>query len=107
MALKTRHDIYGAQVRIDTTQLLDSSQMLCQVTGQQIQSNKAIVGKNAFSHGSGIHQHGMISHRSTYEIMRPEDIGGSSLIFLSKHSGRHGLSHRLKEIGIDLPKKAQ
>ena len=103
MILKTRKDIYQAQVNIDTTQLLATSRLLAQVTGQKVQPNKAIVGKNAFAHGAGIHQHGMLSERSTYEIMKPEDIGFSSThIFLSKHSGRHGLMHRLNELGINL-----
>lgn len=104
MILKTRHDIYHAGSRIDTTQLLATSRLLSQITGQRVPPNKAIVGSNAFSHGSGIHQHGMISDRSTYEIMKPEDIGfASTQIYLSKHSGRHGLMHRLKNLGIELP----
>ena len=104
MTLKTRRDIYQACTKIDTTQLLATSQMLSEITGQTVQPNKAIVGKNAFAHGAGIHQHGMLAERSTYEIMRPEDVGfPSSHIILSKHSGRHGLDYRLKEIGIALP----
>lgn len=104
MTLKTRRDLYQATTNVDTTQLLATSHLLSQITGQKVQANKAIVGKNAFAHGAGIHQHGMISERSTYEIMKPEDVGFSSThIFLSKHSGRHGLLHRLKELGIELP----
>jgi len=104
MTLKTRQDLYQATTHVDTTQLLATSHLLSQITGQKVQANKAIVGKNAFAHGAGIHQHGMISERSTYEIMKPEDVGFSSThIFLSKHSGRHGLVHRLNELGIDLP----
>ena len=76
--------------------------LLTHITGQKVQANKAIVGKNAFAHGAGIHQHGMLAERSTYEIMRPEDVGFTSThIFLSKHSGRHGLMHRLNALGID------
>ena len=104
MALKTRQDIYQASTQIDTTQLLATSHLLSKITGQKVQPNKAVVGKNAFAHGAGIHQHGMLSERSTYEIMKPEEVGFSSThIFLSKHSGRHGLVHRLKALGIDLP----
>ena len=103
MALQTRKDLYQVSTNVETTQLLATSHLLSQITGQKVQANKAIVGKNAFAHGAGIHQHGMISERSTYEIMKPEDVGFSSTqIFLSKHSGRHGLGHRLNELGIDL-----
>lgn len=103
MALKTRKDVYQTLTHIDTTQLAATSHLLTQITGQKIPLNKAIVGKNAFAHGSGIHQHGMVSERSTYEIMKPEDVGiTSTSLFLSKHSGRHGLAHRLAEIGIKL-----
>lgn len=103
MTLKTRQDLYKRTTNVDTTQLLATSHLLSQITGQKVQTNKAIVGKNAFAHGAGIHQHGMISERSTYEIMKPEDVGFSSThIFLSKHSGRHGLVHRLNDLGIDL-----
>jgi 2-isopropylmalate synthase len=106
MVLKTRQDVYGAATQVDTTQLLATSHLLSKITGQKIQANKAIVGKNAFAHGSGIHQHGMVSERSTYEIMKPEDVGFSSThISLSKHSGRHGLTHRLNALGIHLSKE--
>lgn len=106
MSLKTRRDLYQATTNIDTIQLLATSHLLSEITGQKVQANKAIVGENAFAHGSGIHQHGMISERSTYEIMKPEDVGFSSThIFLSKHSGRHGLVYRLKALGIDLPRE--
>lgn len=103
MSLKTRKDFYAASTAIDTTQLLATSQLLAQITGNPVQANKAIVGKNAFAHGAGIHQHGMVAERSTYEIMRPEDVGfASTHIVLSKHSGRHGLVHRLNSLGIQL-----
>ena len=103
MALKTRQDIYQMTTNIDTTQITAASRLLSQITGQKVQPNKAIVGKNAFSHGSGIHQHGMVSESSTYEIMKPEDVGlNSTQIYLSKHSGRHGLMHRLNALNINL-----
>lgn len=106
MALKTRQDIYQVQTKVDTNQLLATSRLLTQITGQKVQANKAIVGKNAFAHGAGIHQHGMIAERSTYEIMKPEQVGfPSTNIYLSKHSGRHGLQHRLKDLGIELDVK--
>ncbi len=103
MLLKTRRDLYQVSTQVDTTQLLATSRLLSDITGQDVQANKAIVGRNAFAHGAGIHQHGMVSERSTYEIMRPEDVGcATTQIYLSKHSGRHGLAHRLKALGIVL-----
>lgn len=103
MAMKTRPDLFSAKTNIDTKQLLPTSKMLINITGQQVQSNKAIVGKNAFAHEAGIHQHGMLANSLTYEIMKPEDVGySSSELVLGKHSGRNALSSRLKELGINL-----
>jgi 2-isopropylmalate synthase len=77
--------------------------MVQQVTGNPVQRNKAIVGQNAFAHEAGIHQHGMLTHRETYEIMRPEEVGFSrSQLVLGKHSGRHALKERLVELGYRL-----
>ena len=104
MALKTRRDLYQAVTNVDTTQLSAASSLLCKITGQKMPANKAIVGKNAFAHGSGIHQHGMLAERSMYEIMRPEEVGmGATTIYLSKHSGRHGLANRLHALNIQMP----
>ena len=103
MAMKTRADFHGIETGIDTTRIYPTSQLLCQVTGLVVQRNKAIVGQNAFAHEAGIHQHGMIQHRSTYEIMKPEDIGlGGGTLVLGKHSGRHALKKRVEELGYEL-----
>ncbi len=103
MAMKTRGDFHGIETGIDTTRIYPTSQLLCQVTGLVVQRNKAIVGQNAFAHEAGIHQHGVIQHRSTYEIMKPEDIGlGSNALVLGKHSGRHALRKRVEELGYEL-----
>jgi len=103
MAIKTRPELFTEKTNIDTTQLLAASKLLTQITGQEIQSNKAIVGRNAFAHEAGIHQHGIISNRLTYEIMKPEDVGYSSSnnLILGKHSGKNAISNRLKTMGID------
>jgi 2-isopropylmalate synthase len=103
MAMKTKSDIYGAQTSIHTPGLVGISQALSEITGYKAPPNKAIVGKNAFAHGSGIHQHGMLSNNQTYEIMDPKDVGFESTeIVLSKHSGKHALIYRLQQLGIDV-----
>ena len=103
MSMKTRADFHGVDTGIDTTRIYPTSQLLSQVCGLFVQRNKAIVGQNAFAHEAGIHQHGVIQHRSTYEIMKPEDIGlGSNALVLGKHSGRHALRRRLEELSYDL-----
>lgn len=100
MSMKTRPDIHGVTTGIDSTKIFPTSQLLSQVTGLVVQRNKAIVGKNAFAHEAGIHQHGVIQHRLTYEIMKPEDIGlDANALVLGKHSGRHALKKRLEELG--------
>lgn len=102
MALKTRSDILGAETRIDTRHLQKASALVSAVTGFPVPPNKAIVGKNVFAHESGIHQHGILQNRLTYEIMKPEDIGFSeSSLVLGKHSGRHGLRAKLYELGFE------
>jgi len=102
MAIKTRPELFTEKTNIDTTQLLAASKLLTQITGQDIQSNKAIVGRNAFAHEAGIHQHGVLSNRLTYEIMKPEDVGYSSAnnLILGKHSGKTAISNRFKDLGI-------
>lgn len=103
MALKTREDFYGVQTRIKTPKLFAMSRMVSNVTGMRIQRNKAIVGQNAFAHEAGIHQHGMLQNRATYEIMKPEDVGyvGTNLV-LGKHSGRHAFRDRVVSLGYEL-----
>ncbi len=103
MALVTRTDILQRPCNIVTTEIARASRMVSSFTGHIIQANKAIVGKNAFAHESGIHQDGVLKERTTYEIMHARDIGlGDSDIVLGKHSGRHALRSHLAEIGIHL-----
>jgi 2-isopropylmalate synthase len=100
MALKVRAPHFGVDTRIDTRKLLPSSRLLSQITGQAVPRNKAIVGDNAFAHESGIHQHGMLKHRGTYEIMRPQDVGlTETRLVMGKHSGRAALRQRLEALG--------
>ena len=90
MALKVRRDVLQKETKIDTTKLARASKMVSQITGFPVQYNKAIVGKNAFAHESGIHQDGMLKNAQTYEIMNPEDVGVSKTsLVMGKHSGRH------------------
>ncbi|NMF90802.1 2-isopropylmalate synthase [Aromatoleum petrolei] len=101
MAVRTRQDVFACDTRIDTTQIVPASKLVSGVTGFPVQPNKAIVGANAFSHESGIHQDGVLKHRETYEIMRAEDVGwGANKLVLGKHSGRNAFRSRLQEIGI-------
>ncbi len=107
MALRTRGPHYGIGTRIRTQRLYPTSRQLASITGSVVARNKAIVGENAFAHESGIHQHGMLRHRETYEIMAPEDVGVSrSQLVLGKHSGRAALADRLRELGFDLQEAA-
>lgn len=100
MALKTRSDTFGVSTSVDTTKIMAASRMLAQVTNVSPPRNKAIVGANAFAHEAGIHQHGVLQNRETYEIMKPEDIGlATDGIVLGKHSGRHALAARAEELG--------
>ncbi len=103
MALRTRADHYGVEVGIDTRRLMSASHLLAAVTGNFVPRNKAIVGENAFAHEAGIHQHGMLASRETYEIMKPEDVGvKNSQLILGKHSGRHAVVDRAKQMGYEL-----
>ncbi|MCX7840776.1 MAG: 2-isopropylmalate synthase [Anaerolineae bacterium] len=103
MALRTRPNVFGVTTGIDTTQIARTSRLVSNYTGIPVQPNKAIVGANAFAHEAGIHQDGMLKHRLTYEIMRPETIGlAQSNLVLGKHSGRHALQARLVELGYRL-----
>ncbi|MFH0738771.1 MAG: 2-isopropylmalate synthase [Candidatus Omnitrophota bacterium] len=102
MAIKTRKDIFrGLESGINTAQICKVSRLVSKLTGFVVSPNKAIVGGNAFRHESGIHQDGVLKERSTYEIIRPQDVGfvGTGIV-LGKHSGRHALSERLKELGF-------
>jgi 2-isopropylmalate synthase len=103
MALATRSAFFNLKTGIDTRRLYPSSRLVANITGQSIPRNKAIIGENAFAHESGIHQHGMLKHHSTYEIMRPEDVGmARSNLVLGKHSGRHAFRERVRELGFEL-----
>ncbi len=103
MALKTRETFFGVHTNINTTRLYPTSRLVSQITGMPIPRNKAIIGENAFAHESGIHQHGMLRHHSTYEIMRPQDVGLSRTnLVLGKHSGRHAFRERVKDLGFEV-----
>ena len=107
MALKVRKDHFGdLYTDVNTKEIYKTSRLLCRITGSFVQPNKAIVGDNAFAHEAGIHQHGVLSHRMTYEIMNPQDVGfPMSRIVLGKHSGRHALKRRLEELGFEFDSK--
>lgn len=103
MALKTRPRYFEADTRIITQEIYKTSRLVSKITGMVVQPNKAIVGANAFAHEAGIHQDGFLKERSTYEIMRPEDVGiPQSKLILGKHSGRHAFKARLEELGYKL-----
>ncbi|MFN3643742.1 MAG: 2-isopropylmalate synthase [Gemmobacter sp.] len=103
MALRVRNDIMPYRTGIDTTRIMNLSRRVAQVSGFPVQFNKAIVGKNAFLHESGIHQDGVLKNVQTFEIMRPEDIGlFAKNIAMGKHSGRAALRAKLRELGFDL-----
>jgi 2-isopropylmalate synthase len=106
MALRTRRNILPYETNIRTEHIYPASRLLSTVTGIVVQPNKAIVGANAFAHEAGIHQHGVLMDKETYEIMTPESIGlNTNKLVLGKHSGRHAFIARLKELGYDLPKE--
>ncbi len=103
MALKVRHDVFGLETGIDTTQIVPASKLVSTVTGYPVQPNKAVVGANAFSHESGIHQDGVLKHRETYEIMSAESVGwAANRLTLGKLSGRNAFKTKLAELGIEL-----
>ena|SRR5687768_9612290 len=106
MATRVRSDRLPFATAIDTRQILAASQLLSNLTGEGVQSNKAIVGRNAFAHEAGIHQDGMLKDRRTYEIMRPEDVGvQQATLVLGKHSGRHAVQRRCELIGITMDRR--
>jgi 2-isopropylmalate synthase len=103
MALRTRGDFYGADTRIKSHRLVPTSRLVANVTGIAVPRNKAVVGRNAFAHEAGIHQDGMLKDRTTYEIMRPEDVGFAKTdLVLGKHSGRAALADRAQALGYHL-----
>ncbi|MEW6548746.1 MAG: 2-isopropylmalate synthase [Spirochaetota bacterium] len=103
MALRTRRDLLNFECGIQTSQIYAASRLVSQVTGVKVQPNKAIVGENAFAHEAGIHQHGVMAKRETYEIMTPESIGiPKNRMVLGKHSGRHAFEDRLKDLGFEI-----
>ncbi|MCC8109968.1 MAG: 2-isopropylmalate synthase [Planctomycetes bacterium] len=105
MAIKTRQDFYRCGVTLDTTKLVTTSRLVSRLTGVPVNPNKPIVGANAFAHESGIHQHGVLANRETYEIMRAEDVGAEAAVMvLGKHSGRHAFQDRLTQLGYTLEK---
>ncbi len=108
MAMRVRPDLFSGLVTgINSQRLHATARLLSQITGQPIARNKAIIGENAFAHESGIHQHGMLKHRGTYEIMRAEDVGvARTQLVLGKHSGRHALRERLSALGHMLDDRA-
>ncbi len=106
MGIITRQDILPLRVDVDTTQIYRTSRLVSDLTGIPIQPNKAIVGENAFAHEAGIHVHGVMKDRRTYEIMDPRQVGiPQSRIILGKHSGRHAFEEKVKELGYELSKE--
>ena len=107
MAIKTRQDIFGVDLGVDTTQLYDTSRLVSRLTGYPVQYNKAVVGRNAFAHESGIHQHGVLRDKDTYEIMDAAAVGQQAAqIILGKHSGRAGFQDALDKMDIHLEDEA-
>lgn len=103
MILSVRGDSIGGRTNINTTEITKTSNLLSSITGVNVQPNKAIVGANAFSHESGIHQHGVLKNRETYEIMTPESVGlSTNTLVLGKHSGRHAFKDKIKSLGYEL-----
>ena len=107
MAIKTRQDIFGVEIGADTTQIFDTSRLVSRLTGYPVQYNKSVVGRNAFAHESGIHQHGVLRDRLTYEIMDAASVGQvAGQIILGKHSGRAGFADALTKLDITLEEDA-
>jgi 2-isopropylmalate synthase len=107
MLLRTRSDVHGLDTRINTRELARTSRMVSRFTGYAVQPNKAVVGRNAFAHESGIHQDGVLKERTTYEIMDATEVGlESNQIVLGKHSGRHALRDALTELGFKVDGQA-
>ncbi|NOR81307.1 MAG: 2-isopropylmalate synthase [Methyloprofundus sp.] len=108
MAIKTRHDVFDCDTRLDTREIVTCSKLVSSITGFPVQPNKAIVGANAFAHESGIHQDGVLKNRETYEIMRAEDVGWSAnRMVLGKHSGRNAFKSRMTELGFEFSSESE
>jgi 2-isopropylmalate synthase len=106
MITNVRPDLVPVTSQVKTMYLFETSQMLSEITGQRVQANKAVVGRNAFAHEAGIHQDGMLKDRRTYEIMRPEDVGApASSLVLGKHSGRHAVQTACERLGLTLSRR--
>jgi 2-isopropylmalate synthase len=107
MALKTRKDIFQVETGIVTTEITRASKLLTSITGVKVQPNKAIVGENAFAHEAGIHQHGVLKNKETYEIMTPESVGlSTNSMILGKHSGKHAFRNKVKELGHEITEES-
>ncbi len=103
MAIHTRQQVFGVRTGVHSQKLYPTCRLVSSITGMPIPRNKAVIGENAFAHESGIHQHGMLKHASTYEIMRPKDVGLSRTnLVLGKHSGRHAFRERVRDLGFEL-----
>ncbi|MFG1490323.1 2-isopropylmalate synthase, partial [Oceanospirillum sp. HFRX-1_2] len=108
MGIRTRPDIFTVQTQIEPVHIVPTSRLVSTVTGFPVQPNKAIVGKNAFAHESGIHQDGVLKHRETYEIMKAQDVGwNTNAIVLGKHSGRNAFRSRLTDLGISFESEVE
>ena len=104
MALRVRRPVLGLADNLCATELIPTSRLVAELTGMLVPANKPVVGANAFAHASGVHQHGVLRDRRTYEIIAAEDVGaGETKIVLTARSGRHALRHRLDRIGVELP----
>ncbi len=106
MAIRTRQDFFDVDTNIKTSELCRTSRMVADMLGFVVPPNKSVVGSNAFAHSSGIHVDGVLKKRETYEIMKPEDVGAQQTkVVLTARTGRHGLRHRLEELGYSLTKE--
>ncbi|NOX22598.1 MAG: 2-isopropylmalate synthase [Actinobacteria bacterium] len=106
MAVKTRQDYFNVDIGANTTEIVETSRLVSRLTGYPVQYNKAVVGRNAFAHESGIHQHGVLRNRETYEIMDPAAVGHESVLVLGKHSGRAAFGDALSRMNIQLDETA-
>ena len=103
MAMRTRPDLFTKPTRLDTTQIYRASKTVYNIIGQTAPLNKPIVGKNAFAHESGIHQHGVLANKLTYEILTPQSVGiNQNNLVLGKHSGKYAFENHVKELGYTL-----
>jgi 2-isopropylmalate synthase len=103
MAMRVRQDVLPYATAVRSEGIFEASRLLAELTGQGVQPNKAIVGRNAFAHEAGIHQDGVLKDRRTYEIMRPQDVGvPATTLVLGKHSGRHAVKQRCEQLGYSL-----